>query len=239
MVAGWFGGAASLPVGAEADVARQHSPTPAGLRRCVLLAIIRPTGSAGCCREQNVTPEINSKNVGRIAERIVASELEARGFRVSDLNSDGIAANADLIISGRGVTRQIQVKGATNGDRAWVQYGFCNDEIIKNSKSKMFNRRKSFYKADFVVLVGIRSVTDYRCVILPIREAEKAAQANLDREYRTPTLSGQERKPHKVWAWLDPAPLEHKRTPDTLKLVRKERAILSKYEGDWGVLTRK
>jgi methanogenic corrinoid protein MtbC1 len=40
--------------------------------------------------------QISQGDVGRIAERIVANELEARGFRVSDLNSDGTAANADL-----------------------------------------------------------------------------------------------------------------------------------------------
>jgi hypothetical protein len=131
------------------------------------------------------------------------------------------------------------VKGATNGARAWVQYGFCNDAIIKTPKSKMFNRKKSFYKADFVVLVGIRSVTEYRCVVLPVREAEKAAQTNLNREYRTPTLGGHERKTHKVWAWLDPAPREHKKPAHILKLVLKERAILKRYEGNWGALTRK
>jgi hypothetical protein len=41
--------------------------------------------------------KIVQRNVGRIAERIVSNELEARGFRVSDLNSDGAAANADLL----------------------------------------------------------------------------------------------------------------------------------------------
>jgi hypothetical protein len=40
---------------------------------------------------------IDKRNVGRIAERIVANELEARGFRVTDLNRQGLAANADLL----------------------------------------------------------------------------------------------------------------------------------------------
>jgi len=47
---------------------------------------------------------IRSHNVGRIAERIVANELEAYGFRVSDLNKDGMAANADLVAISRGRT---------------------------------------------------------------------------------------------------------------------------------------
>ena len=41
-------------------------------------------------------PAITKQNVGRIAERIVSNELEARGFRVSDLNKEGAAANADF-----------------------------------------------------------------------------------------------------------------------------------------------
>jgi uncharacterized lipoprotein YajG len=52
---------------------------------------------------------IDRHNVGRIAERIIANELEARGFRVSDLNKDGPAANADLIAISRNQTLQIQV----------------------------------------------------------------------------------------------------------------------------------
>ena len=36
---------------------------------------------------------IGKSNVGRITERIVANELEYRGFRVSDLNKEGGSAN--------------------------------------------------------------------------------------------------------------------------------------------------
>ena len=54
---------------------------------------------------------IGRHNVGRIAERIVSNELEARGFRVSDLNSDGTATNADLLAVSPNRTLQIQVKG--------------------------------------------------------------------------------------------------------------------------------
>jgi hypothetical protein len=57
---------------------------------------------------------INRRNVGRIAERIVANELEFRGFRVGDLNKEGISANADLIAVKDGEPRQTQVKGASN-----------------------------------------------------------------------------------------------------------------------------
>src|SRR5579862_621026 len=114
--------------------------------------------------------DIGSHNVGRIAERIVANELEARGFRVSDLNKDGVSPNADLLAVSDRRSLQIQVKGAFNSpkDRLWVSYGYCTQQII-DRKEPMFNRRKSgFYKAEFVVLVAVRSLIDYLCFVLPI-----------------------------------------------------------------------
>ena len=74
---------------------------------------------------------IGKKNVGRIAERIVSNELEARGFRVSDLNRDGVAANADLLAVHPDRVCQVQVKSAANkkgeGQKKdepwWIQYG--------------------------------------------------------------------------------------------------------------------
>src|SRR5579863_179593 len=109
--------------------------------------------------------DIGPHNVARIAERIVANELEARGFRVSDLNKDGPAANADLVAISPSQRLLIQVKGSTNGpkDRWWVGYGYLTEEILAR-KGPMFNRRKSVYKADIVILVAVRSPTEYSCV---------------------------------------------------------------------------
>ena len=91
-------------------------------------------------------PTVRQTNVGRLAERIVANEPEWRGFKVSDLNKDGLSPNADLIAAARGKTWQVQVKGATNSsDKWWVEYGFCTAEII-DGNAPMFNRRESFYK---------------------------------------------------------------------------------------------
>src|SRR3981189_3515821 len=109
---------------------------------------------------------IERRNVGRIAERIVSNELEARGFRVSDLNSDGTAANADLLAVSRARNLQVQVKGAANkpAERWWVGYGYCSDEIITNRGEPMFNRRTSFYNASIVVLVAVRGPKEYSCI---------------------------------------------------------------------------
>src|SRR2546430_16027792 len=142
---------------------------------------------------------IDRLTVGRIAERIVANELEARGFRVTDLNKDGVSANADLLAAGHNTVWQIQVKGATNNQkhkRWWIQYGYCTPEIITKTAS-MFNRRQSFYRADIVVLVAVRSPTEYRCIVLQAEDAERAGQFNLDRGYRTLTRQGTEKRPSK------------------------------------------
>jgi hypothetical protein len=183
-------------------------------------------------------PFVSSKNVGRLSERIVANELEWRGYKVSDLNKDGLSPNADLLAARGGKTWQVQVKGATNAsEKWWVEYGFCTVEIIER-RAPMFNRRESFYKADIVVLVAVRSPREYRCVVLSAADAERAAQINLDRGYRTPTREGEKKKPHKVWVRLQPAPREDKRSLEARKLLEKERRILHRGEGDtaWQIL---
>jgi len=178
---------------------------------------------------------INKNNVGRIAERIVSNELESLGFRVSDLNSDGTSANADLLAVRHEKVLQIQVKGATNTEKDrywWVQYGYCTDEIIKNRKKPMFNRRFSFYSADYVILVAVRSPHDYCCVVLRVKEAERAAQINIDRGYRHPRRDGKPKKPGKVWVKIDGSPKERKSSP----LRDKERRILRRNRDKWSNL---
>jgi hypothetical protein len=178
--------------------------------------------------------EISKGNVGRIAERIVANELEFRGFRVSDLNSDGTAANADLLAVSPNLTLQVQVKGASNVKEPWwVEYGFCTSEIIASPSETMFNRKNSFYKANLIVLVAVRSAKDYCCIVLPVAEAERLARLNIDREYRT--KEGEAKKPHKVWVALEPRP--GARATDAR--FNEERAALASYrdEKGWGRLS--
>ena len=116
-------------------------------------------------------------NVGKIAERIVANELEYRGFLVSDLNRDRTSANADLIAVGHNKVWQVQVKGATNtpanvdGNRWWVGYGYSSQEQI-DSKIPHFNTKSSAYKADCVVFVAVNSPSNYKCIVMPIACAE-------------------------------------------------------------------
>lgn len=148
------------------------------------------------------------------------------------LNSDGTAANADLLAVSPSLTLQVQVKGAANThkDPWWVAYGFCTKEIIANPNETMFNRRNSFYKTNLVALVAVRSPKEYSCVVLPISEAEQVAKLNLDREYRTNTKAGKPKKPHMVWIALEPRP--RARASD-VRFV-EERAFLTRYRDEQG-----
>jgi hypothetical protein len=181
--------------------------------------------------DDKVKSEISKGNVGRIAERIVANELEYRGFRVSDLNSDGTAANADLLAVSPNLTLQVQVKGAANVEGPWwVAYGFCTPQIIACPREAMFNRKDSFYKANLIVMVAVRSAKDYCCVVLPVDEAERLAQLNIEREYRTLTKAGKTKKPHMVWIALEPRPMA--RASDAR--FAEERAVLASYLDEQG-----
>jgi hypothetical protein len=175
---------------------------------------------------------INRHNVGRIAERIVSNELEYRGFRVSDLNKEGTSANADLLAARDGKTWQIQVKGATY-DGTWFGYGYCTDAII-DKKEQMFNRSaSSFYKAQIVVLVSVKTPKEYSCVVLPVEIAEKAAQINLDYAYRTPKKDGGAKKPSLVWVSLDyiPPKMDDKKKAR----LKEERELLTPYRDNWDI----
>lgn len=158
------------------------------------------------------------------------NELEARGYQTTDLNKDGLRANADVLASKEGKVWQIQVKGATNKptDRWWVQYGHCDPEIL-SGKAKVFNRKKSFYSAQYVALVAVRSPSEYRCFVLPVEEAEKVAQLGLDRGYREPKRDGGVHKPGKMWTVVEKTDRQRIKDPR----LDREREILLKREDDW------
>jgi hypothetical protein len=177
---------------------------------------------------------INKHNVGRIAERIVSNELEYRGFRVSDLNKEGTSANADLLAARDGKTWQIQVKGATESyDGTWFGYGHCTDAIIAGDEN-MFNRStSSFYKAEIVVLVSVKTAKDYHFLVLPVEIAERAAQINLDYAYRTPKKDGGRKKPSIVWVsfYIPPRMDASKKAQ-----LETEQELLKPYLDNWDVL---
>jgi hypothetical protein len=174
---------------------------------------------------------VNKTNVGRIAERIVSNELEYHGFRVSDLNKEGTSVNADLLAARDGHSWQIQVKGSTEEDGWWFNYGYGTEEIIEGSEP-MFNKcRNGFYRAEMIVLVCVKSPKAYSCLVLPVAIAERAAQKNLDREYRTKRRDGDTRKPGKVWVsfYLPPRLQDGKRKTSLLE----EQALIEPYQDSW------
>lgn len=177
------------------------------------------------------TIHIGRENVGRIAERIVANELEARGFAVSHLNRDGLAPNADLAIS-PSLTLQVQVKGATNGpkDRLWIGYGNFTKEMVEG-KRHIFSGRQGFYEADTVILVAVRAPTKYTCFVLPVDIAEQAAQLHCD----TFRVRGwPQGRTHLV---IEPGRHVEKNDPRVAKcraIVIEELAILDRYRDERG-----
>jgi hypothetical protein len=176
---------------------------------------------------------INKKNVGPVAERIVSNELEFHGFRVSNLNKEGISANADLIAVKDGIPYQVQVKGSswTEQSGCWWGYGYCSEATIRRDEP-MFNKHSdAFYKAQVVVLVSAKSPKDYSCLVLPVTIAERAAQENLDRGYRTPRIKdGGPKKPGLVWVDLD---YSHRTSEERLASLERERELLKPYRDDW------
>lgn len=133
----------------------------------------------------------------------------------------------------------MQVKGAANKpeERWWVQYGYNNEEII-GGKAPMFNRRSSFYRANVVVLVAVRSLKQYQCVVFPIKAAEAAAQLNMDHGYRTAKIAdGGKKKPGKVWVHIDEYIKGWKGDVTAARLKRellaKEKRLIKKYLDGW------
>lgn len=180
--------------------------------------------------------EITAKNVGRIAERIVANELEFHGYRVLDLNRQGVASNADLLAVKDGRTWQIQVKGSTNTekDKWWVGYGHCKQEHIDEPKRHFFNPHSgpsSFYKAEIVVLVAVVKPSEYRCFVLPVEVAEEAVQINLAGYHRTKKKDGNPHKPYLIYSDLTAGAREHLSEKKAWK--KTERDLLFRYEDLW------
>jgi hypothetical protein len=181
-------------------------------------------------------PQIGKSNVGRIAERIVANELEYRGFTVRDLNLEGLAANVDLLAVDRnGNAWQIQVKGSTYDTNYpingwWFQYGYCTEKHIHDPNEKMFNRHGGSFKATIVALVCVRSPYDYQCIFLRVEDAENAAKENLDHSFRVKKNDGTDHKPGKVWFSLFHT---DSRTQEKQDGIERELAMLRDNLIDW------
>lgn len=179
--------------------------------------------------------EINSKNVGRIAERIAMNELEAQGFHIIDLAyMSKTSANVDFIASKQGKSFNIQVKGTSialgsTGSRWAVQYGYCDESIVEKGRP-FFNSKSDFaLKADVIILLSVRSPSEYRAIILPVEKAEEAVQTNISGYYRQLKASGEKRIPNKVWTDLEPSINPRKVNPSK----EKERELLRSFEGKW------
>jgi hypothetical protein len=176
--------------------------------------------------------EIGKENVGRIAERIVANELEYYGFLVRDLNLEGVAANVDLLaVNKDGKSWLVQVKASSydltyHNHGWWFQYGYCKAEHLQDRKAPVFNRVTSSFQASVVALVCVRSSYEYQFLLLPVQVAEEAAQINIDCSLRAKKLNGTDHKPGKVWfSFYD----MNARTEEKRKGIMREQKLLKSF----------
>jgi hypothetical protein len=133
-----------------------------------------------------------------------------------------------------GATWQIQVKGATAQGEYWFGYGHCTDAIIAGDE-KLFNRKSSsFYEAEIVVLVCVKSPKEYECLVLPVEIAEKAVQINLDSYFRVSKRNGDSHKPGKVWVSLDW--IRKSKDASRKALYDAEQELLKPYRNNWDCL---
>lgn len=92
----------------------------------------------------------------------------------------------------------------------------------------------SFYKADPAAMVAVRTANEYRAVILPVADAEAAAQINLDHALRTLTLNGGTRSPDaKASVYLDRIP--NVRDATRQPLLEDELKILRPHIDKWNI----
>jgi hypothetical protein len=172
---------------------------------------------------------IGKENVGRIAERIVANELEYYGFLVRDLNLEGVAANVDLLaVNKDGKAWLVQVKASSYDPNYpnhgwWFQYGYCKTDHLQDRNEPMFNRVASSFQASVVALVCVRSSYEYQCLLLPAQVAEDAAQINIDCSLRAKKLDGTDHKPAKVWFSLYDM---NARTEEKRKGISREQGLV-------------
>jgi hypothetical protein len=96
----------------------------------------------------------------------------------------------------------------------------------------MFNRHSGFYTADIVVLGAVRAPREYCCLVMPVVEAKRATQINLEREYRTLKQDGEAHKPNKVWVELDRILRTTKVREDSFC---EEYTILNRYTDQWAI----
>lgn len=191
---------------------------------------------------------IGKENIGKIAERIVMNEFEARGYRSTDLNKDGLSANADLLVAKDGNTWLVQVKGAANSpDGSWgIQYGYCDQKLIDGS-GPAFNRHPdAYYRASHVVFAAVRSPSQYRCFVMDVVTAEELVSVFLDGTYRLGKIGGGVYKPGKMWFGdfdIDPQNTpKWKRSPNgqkkILESIIRQRDLLLAHEDQWDLCER-
>ena len=144
---------------------------------------------------------MSTRNIGRLGELAVETELVYREWHPVRLDTAQMAANADMIAIQRHKKVSIQVKttDAIISHTHSKAFGFGRAEAYLKSKNQedifpFFNSKESPLIAD--VVIGVMYKTDIRqFVILPVAMAEKLCRIHADYWYNTPKRDGTTRSP--------------------------------------------
>ena len=168
--------------------------------------------------------------IGRAGEQLCARELEKRGWTVEDLNEISTnMPNSDLRIHKAGQSFSVQVKSSAR-DRGYITGGSVNKTVV--SGGPIFNRRKEYPDADFVVFIA-NLETSPRFFIVPVNAAEAIFRTNIDAYFLSPKLDGGPKRPSgQSDIFVGAGHFPHAR------IVPDQRTEILPYEGRWDILER-
>ena len=86
----------------------------------------------------------------------------------------------------------------------------------------------------WIILVCVKSPQEYRCLVLPLTIAERAAQLNLEHSFRLPRANQAKKKPGKMWVSPDYPAVS--RNPNKIPLIGQEIALVLPYKNAWHLL---
>lgn len=164
---------------------------------------------------------------GDIGERIVAAELEARGWAVSLPRVN--QPNYDLIAEKSFGPVYVQVKTSSEKQRLdWIAAGKCTEGILYNGRP-MLNSVEAERPCDVVVCVTylLADPRRYQCWVFPKDEAEEIFRRQAIAYYSQRKRDGSARKPGPVFI---------KAEGQAQQNVPDDRFLISSFKDAWDIL---
>ncbi len=139
----------------------------------------------------SIRGSLSSNAIKAIGERIVANELTFRGWLAVNANSgEENSPNVDLMAlrGDKRVTIQVKTSSArSNEDQHFMGY--------YKEQGAYFNAKPG-PTSDFVVSVYVNSPTNYRCLVLPVGDAERMCKLAGEHWMNVPKKDGGRRSPN-------------------------------------------